>query len=444
MKEWLRKNNQGASLITVIITISFLAIMGTMVLSSAVVTYQMKSLDARSKKDFYSVETTLNDIYNGLGKDMTLIIADGYESTLTSRNPDTGLAFETETEAFAYFKKYFVDKFKELYGVSGTTVDPVEIAALIVKLNEYIVQPSDGSAEIKSLQRIEVASSNAYIKLIGAIVTYDNTVMQTTSSITTDIVLSAPTIRFFDSHDYVWDYAVIGNEGVTVTGTNNSVNGNLYAGIAGDPEGGLVLEDAIFNLSGETIVTSGNITLKDSSLSIQGLTNAMKSNIWAGTISLESGENHFRAYSNTYLDDDLEILSSNSTVTLEGSYYGYNNSSGLPTAGVVGHTSSSAINVNGKNNTLNFTGLDLLLLAGKSYLDFDSAGYDGTDSGLNEYATGEGLALRTNQVIYMVPTQFLPVANPELASRVGSNNYEHIDSIEESIKDWFGYSYLNE
>lgn len=472
----IKTDNTGASLITVIITISLLAVLGTMLAGVALVNYQMKQMDQRSKKDFYTAETALNDVYNGLGKNITAIIADSYDTALTKNNSGgaESSAFASEEEAYNYLKKEFVKQFQAFYAVGvagdpGNAINPINSAAnretLRTALNAYIVPPASGAATVDNIGNITVDVNFNSITLKEVVVTYDNTQMDMVSSVTTDIVLSVPTLRFFDNHDYLWDYAVIGNEGVYVSSTNpdtptvTTIHGNVFGGAGTDSTlagtygqkevyGGLNVYAATLSLSGETIISGGDVNLKRAVLNVEGLTAGKMANFWAGTINLAADgtkANVFSAYGNLFLDNDLEINSSNSKVTLKGNYYGYNNNYITKESAAGGdvkkHAQSSSILVNGRKNVLDIQGLDLLLLAGRAYMDFDTSDVQSTGSE-QEYGTGEALALRTSQLIYMVPTEFLPYANPEKL-RSDLVSITDFDETEMSKAEWFGSDYLN-
>ncbi len=471
----IKSDNRGASLITVIITVSLLAVLGTMLAGAALVNYQMKRLDQRSKKDFYTAESALDDVYNGLGKNITVIIADSYDTALAMNNSGggSGSAFASEEAAYAYLKKEFVKQFQSYYtiGVPGNpsdSVNPINSEAnretLRATLESYIVQPSDGTATVENIRDIVVDANYNSLTLKEVVVTYENTQMDMVSSVTTDIVLSVPTLRFFDNHDYLWDYAIIGNQGVYARSKNSgvtdssTVRGNVFAGIGPfdttkaslygqkDVYGGLNLFETTLNLYGETIISAGDVNLRSATLNLEGTSAGKKANLWTGTIQLAANGNNpnvFTAYGNLFLDNDLEINSYNSTVTLSGNYYGYNNRYATKESAASGldHTKSSSILVNGRNNTLNLRGLDLLLLAGRAYMDFDTADIQ-SEGGSKEYGTGEGLALRTNQMIYMVPTEFLPYANPERKALV-TGDVQNLDETEMRREEWFGSQYLS-
>ena len=68
-----RLNNEGSTLITVIVAIAFVTILVTIILGTTVVNVRMKGIDRRTHDDFYYAEKSLNDIYTGLGQEFVQI-----------------------------------------------------------------------------------------------------------------------------------------------------------------------------------------------------------------------------------------------------------------------------------------------------------------------------------------------------------------------------------
>ena len=64
------KNNQGFSLITVIIAIAFIGILGMLVLYLAIQNFNMKITGIKGKDSFYTAEQALEEIRLGLQQDV--------------------------------------------------------------------------------------------------------------------------------------------------------------------------------------------------------------------------------------------------------------------------------------------------------------------------------------------------------------------------------------
>ncbi|MDF2487146.1 MAG: hypothetical protein K0R46_3314, partial [Herbinix sp.] len=67
MRMRLRKlNNQGSTLLTVIICIAFIGILGSVMLSVTVTNLQMKMIESKSKENFYTCEMAMEEIRVGI------------------------------------------------------------------------------------------------------------------------------------------------------------------------------------------------------------------------------------------------------------------------------------------------------------------------------------------------------------------------------------------
>ena len=62
----IMKDNRGASLVTVLITIGFVGVLLSMVLMITLVNFKMKRVNAYAKDTFYSAEQVLDEINIGL------------------------------------------------------------------------------------------------------------------------------------------------------------------------------------------------------------------------------------------------------------------------------------------------------------------------------------------------------------------------------------------
>ena len=69
-KDTAGKQNKGFSLITVIIAVSFIGILGLLVLYMALSNFQMKIIDLKGKDSFYTAERAIEEIRVGLQEDV--------------------------------------------------------------------------------------------------------------------------------------------------------------------------------------------------------------------------------------------------------------------------------------------------------------------------------------------------------------------------------------
>ena len=71
-------NNRGASLITVIITIGFVAILISILMMTSLINFKMKRVNAYAKDTFYSAEQVLDEINIGLQRYISDSLSSAY------------------------------------------------------------------------------------------------------------------------------------------------------------------------------------------------------------------------------------------------------------------------------------------------------------------------------------------------------------------------------
>lgn len=221
-----------------------------------------------------------------------------------------------------------------------------------------------------------------------------------------------------------------------------------------------VTDRSTVNVMGETVIVPGTITAWDnSSVTItkkvdNSATANKNSEIWCDNIvtggdsATDTAKADIYAYANTYVADDLELNAKGSNVKLDGNYYGYNYGSNDNkqtiyepeekaeiAAGTLAkqkaHYNSSAIVVNGEEASLDLSNLDTLMVAGRSYIELtkktdttvdsetNKTSYtyryskkDDNDVALEDYQTGESIAVKSTQVAYLKDDKIL-VLTPE-------------------------------
>lgn len=477
-----QKDQAGSALVTVLVAIAFIIILGSVILAVSVVNVKTKAVDYQAKKDFYENEVFLDDIYNGIGQSATVCLDEAYSSVLSSIN-DIMAANASEEEVYHEFCRQFVTKLSSSFN-SG------DLTACKTLLNKYATSydsVSSNPVEVTGLGSVEIVYSDAPTNTIptqfifkdleikysnitsaGDGTGYENTII-------TDIVIDMPYLTFFDEPDYLLDYAMAANEGVfirgyytggVVGGNRVNITGNLYAGTSITADdlvyceqnvyGGLNLYRANVTLDGNYIVSKGDVNVRKSTLNI----NAKRANLWAETLRTIQEDSNLATYDQlseyatiinlgkTFLANDLELNSYNSNVSFgsEGEFYAYNNGtfltqekSNVGSSSV--HTSSSSVIINERSATLDFSLLDTLIISGKAYMDLGSNGVVSTSN--SEIETGESLAIRTNQYMYMVPDEFLTVANPVTVTEANAAGINLATVIPWPDMTWFAAGMLD-
>lgn len=457
-----------------LVTVTFLTIVLSVLLAVSTANVRMKQIEYRQKKNFYSNEQILSEIYNGIGKEASKCFAKAYASILSQTAKNGGEAvYRSEEEAFTAFSGNFLSRLTKTYREGPQNEDTLKT------LNGYTLY-SPVNAAVKKYDGIEVVKDGkgvpVQLAVCGITVSYKESDAAGNptgyeSTITTDIVIDIPYVTFFENSEHILDYALIGNKGVYFNGGSRTVTGNLYAGTdTGEPAANLALyrnEDVygglnFYNmaeaaLTANYVISKGDVNVRKSRLTVGMDTDSeAAAQIWAETFRTaeDISRNTPAERSEVLLDgriflaNDLELNARESHVTLKGEYYGYNNGvyktwekRNLADAyETEAHTQSSAMSINGSHSYLDLSALDTFVVAGTAYIDLANGNYnEGGAGGIEEYATGESLALSSNQYIYLAPQECLTGTNP--CAQEESEGITWVEGYR-----WFGCNkgYINE
>ena len=269
---------------------------------------------------------------------------------------------------------------------------------------------------------------------------------------------------------------------------------------------GFYIDGSNVNVLANYFIVPGSISVMNSGdLTVYGLdgSNIGDSNVWTDEVVLagyspinSSGKKVgssavFNA--NLYVKDDTQVESENSTLKFNGGYYGYSNSATsdsrvfLPTTAREkhdgtniyqqyvedvngnlvtqnrGHYNSSAIIVNGEHATVDLSNLDVLYIAGRSYIELShqktgSSSLTGQYTDVNnedftinsvknryeydaitrDYRMGESISVKSNQVAYIPVNTPWPAA--ESRQRVPQKQLAH--HFEADVPAKLGTSYF--
>ena len=463
-------NNAGSTLVTVIVAISFVTILAGMLLSTTLMNVRMKAIDRHAKDDFYFAEKALDDVYTGIGQEVSIIAGNAYDKyfSLAGSTEDYSIAQKAENE----FKAKYITDVKNLYDIS--------LDDLKTKLQGFITNKGtvDSIAAVQMEKKDGTVTSvvtDAYDLRLKDVQITATDVYGYQSVITTDIVVYIPSVDFLGANVDVTDYGLIANKGLYINGSS-TVTGNIYAGIHPTPipskdddainlygginiDGGVSGSDVKFK--GNYIVSKGDINLSGVNpkltIGTSGVTNANLPYVWFDSLRTvkDASAPNVSICANTFALNDLELNADNSDVTIEGNYYGYNDKS-INTSNLLGYTAnredaeSSAIIINGSSCALDMKKIDTFVLMGKAYIDFNKRDTNGgieatnVDADKQVVPTAEGVALKTNQQLYLVPIEFLNCPNPiggDEFSTTYSSKFS-ISTTKPDIRQWFGYKYV--
>lgn len=420
MKRFFKMNNKGASLVTVVICVSFIGILASIIMASSLMNYRMRRVNAYAKDTFYSAEQVLDEINVGLQIYISDSLSEAYMDVMENYND-----YDIERKRMILQTSYYEKMWEKLQvDNTHTTYSLAKLETFLKASTKWQGGDQDGYGAI--LQAVnEDGTTNP---TTGRMYTFENGIVLKdlrvsykdskgyVSVIQTDIRLTYPGYDFATTTALpeVGDYGVIADNGM-VTGipVGMTLTGNFYADSFESVGGADPAATYAINHTGD-----GKVIVKhDMRLENVGFTNEQTGVVWAGGIETDGGMLNLKG--ETLVADDLNINGTGSEVTLAGVYNGFGNSIQNPEA-------SSAILVNGNNSSIDLSGLTQLTVAGHAYVGTqrpnDVNDTDPTDPA-NAYLpagdpdaaaaddknvyTGESVAVKSNQLMYLIPPECL-------------------------------------
>ena len=434
MELWNRKRrNRGSSIVIVIIAMAMIGILATTLLWMSYINYKIKVNDIRNKNSFYSAEMVMEQIVAGLQKEASDSVAVANQEVLSDWDE-----LQSESNRYSSFASTYLDTLvKHLRDAdkgNGYYKRDILKGYVDTSVWDHVNQTAwdngtDDTDEAKKKPPVmELVNGNSLI-LRNVFVSYMDE--DRLSIVSTDLCLDVPEIVFTQSGsiDELYNYILISNQGISLTQGSGQVtgDGSIYAGTDDKGKGGIVINPAssLAINNGRYVISKGEIDVigpgagfivrdaKETGSSVY----AKNLDLQSGTISLDS---------NTYIANDLTLSGNGSKATLTKEYYGY----GISAESGIGDSktdqeNSSAIIINGQNSTVNMSGVNTLMLAGRAYIGTNTtkkeldqnaeAVANGDAAKKNEKAVlmGESITVKGGQIAYLVPTECLGVYNGE-------------------------------
>ena len=451
LKDNLReKVNKGFSVLTVIISVAFVGILALLVLYMALSNFNMKVSDRKGKDSFYTAERALEEIRTGLQEDVGDSMSRAYIKVLEDYNKESDssdtVLDELRQEAF---EKEFLQDIKKCLRKADTEWNDTYNQGTydLDHIRNYVDlrDSSDFDEKKESLIVTNPSDRNPVLKIEGeeGILLKNLKVIYVdpqglASIIETDIRLEIPRIQFPTPSTLpdLMNMIVVADHGIICegeTGKENTITGSIYAGLLKDtdqPSGGndrtgiLVKSKGSLDItSGDKVVSAGEVYVENSA----AFTSETGVNLWAQGVRLASAE--VKLLGTTYLSDDLTVeKGSGSKVTVSGEYYGYgspesaraensrnwNNGEGLY-KDWADSALSSAIVINGKNTTMDLSGIRKMMVAGKNYISGTGV-KSTTQNNASDIMTGESLTVKGTQLAYLLPAELLNLQNSSVAA----------------------------
>ena len=422
----LKEHNEGASLIAVLTSILFVMTIAAIVLNVTVTNIRMRAVEEAEKRSFYSAEQVMDELSVNLNNSASMAMQKAYTeilanySSLIEEGRDLQAEFtrrymgnlttlfwdqvnETRKEQKKKTKYNSIDEVEELVYVWGYYNQDIVANQMPAGTEDFFVS-SDSEAYFSADYEEGIFTlHNVKIDYVDA--------QGYAAAISTDMVFHTPVMNFEGSYKVMnyMKFSLISDTQIKIFGSGNiNVVGSAYAG-----HDGIQVYNSTASFVNGDFVTRGDIEVTSGSNAVFG---DGGSRIWAENI-VTSGDGAASTLimdGNIYVADDLTLNGKGSTVKLNGNYYGYNflekYDGTVSSSNAAGAQFSSAIVINGQNCHLDMSGLDYLLLAGRTYLSRGKSFHD--------VVLGESLSVRTNQLAYYIPEQYLDINedNPDIVS----------------------------
>lgn len=459
----VKSNNKGDTLAIVLIGIVIVGVLGTVILKASSVNVGMKVSNLKGKQNFYYVERAIDDIYAGIGTDVSKAMQEAYDIAMKNVVKKSGSSYITDNALKTTFETKYMTALANYQGTKSGVLS-------------YLAGFIDNTTVYNSLG-VNITVEEAYdasgtsitdVLVVGKTITIKNVVVRSKSltnkyesSVTTDFVIETPDINFnfkdtSDTNlDKLFKYAIIADGqvnqhkleasentekgAVNLTGGTATVNGNIYAGeyhdyLAGAgtrwiDKDGIYVDNAVLNVNGANIVSKGAVNLGlSANVTMNGESSAANPNIdsylplrlWTKDIILSGNQANADINGDCFIKDDLEVNGNKGVVDISGSYYGFGfdgdinianeSSSGEMVnfeaggAGTQEHEKRSAVIVNGKEANVKLTTdsatTKQFVLGGRAYIDLSNNVGAQTQSA--DYMTGESISIKGNQKIYLL------------------------------------------
>lgn len=436
-----KRNNKGSTIVLVLVVLAVVGIIATVALWIALSNFNMKITDQKTTKSFYSAEEVLDQIRAGLQGDVSEALETAYSKSLSEYSMNTS----TEARNNMFASTYVYSLRTKISYNDGTGADDTKCS--LAKLRSYVAEDvwTSGTVNIYSnyggnTDYCLMSASSDGVAIKDLVVEYTDSDGYL-SIIQTDIVMQIPDMNLVSSDGVpnVFSYSIIGNRGVSVgsdakAAPGTVINGNVYAGsmqAAGDAQGStkdaefykslVVASGSDCNFAKSTyVIADGDTVVNGNGGAGMDFTVNEMGQLWSRNLDVT----HANAglYGISYIADDMTLAGDSPSVTFSrnngvlGSYYGYSDSTTNP-------SESSAIILNGRNSQLDLSGISQLVVSGYSFIGTSKIA-NSTDPSIkndNSILMGESIAIKGDQIAYLVPTECVGTLKEGTASLVNEN-----------------------
>lgn len=461
-------NNQGSTLLTVIICIAFISILASLMLSVTMTNLQMKIVESKSKDNFYSSESIMEKVRVASQEIASEAVKQVYENDVL-KNYAFYLALEEEPRNELIQQKVVAQFMKiignvDTYADYGSIITQAETVGIKLKRfpdeatgknyfysNNYLTEDeyntfawADPTYTDPPVLFCEGSGSDYSVRMKDITIRYVKGEYQT--AVATDIVITMPKFSFKDGTEQVHyrmeqpykQYVLLADGAINSDNPDGTttIQGNVYAGEGININGQNSNRHQVTIKDG-TVVTRMNITVSDTAKLLITGTAEHPALVWAKNLITDTTPAYPTGSTSTtdlsinginIIQDDLSLEGQNSKVSLQGAYIGY---TGLHTA----EGSSMIINGSGLETSLDLSGLSDLILAGRANVSVPE-----TPDSDADIMTGESIAVKSNQRAYLLPAKFItnvqhnPVTQEDYLDETIGTPIVTIDDSAETIK----------
>lgn len=422
-----RRNNQGSTIVLVIVVLAIVGILATVSLWISLKNFQMKATDANVKNNFYSAESVYDQICVGLQGEISEAYKTAYLNTMQSFSN-----YDEDARMSKFKEEYLVSLRKQLSPADSDLL--YDLSLLIGMVDKSLLDASmPGSTRTEAGGAVVSASSASEGDVNGTLETYTSKIVLKGLKVTyvdtkgyqsiieSDIVIDVPTLMMtsYQALPDVFSYSIIANSGIEFgndTSHTTYIKGNVYAGSRSlvDPIGApnektsmkLGLSKVEFS-DASYVIAHGDVSIAEESpgTSNSGSYFCIENGIefWTNNLTAKSATVVLKGRG-AFFADDLSLTGYAPSVTLYNNYLGFGDSTG-------GAAGSSSIILNGKECTLDMSMLNDLTIAGFAHVgtgkvsmtsEADDALHAGAEK---DVLMGESIAVKGDQIAYLIPAE---------------------------------------
>ncbi len=393
MKDFLKKlnssfkSNKGSSIILVVITMMFVVVIGSALMFTSYIGVLTKSTEKQGKQNFYDAESAMIVVKTNISEIVNEAIEETYDEFLVNY-----AVLSEEGNINEAFRNLYTKKILNKLSTSNNTLSTPSTSVI------YEYESSDILSDLASVKGITSDEKNA-LEDLGYYVSGEDTVSYTEeeiilngisigyedngflTTVSTDIAIEIPdfNLKQATGDTSLFNFSVISEDDITIS-RNMQIAGSMFA-------------DNIFVGSNATLESITGVIVSRDLFSIQGgsvLNIEKSSEVWTNNLEINSTNINDKSTINVkgelFVGDDT-ILENNAYMNVSGSYIGFGDS--LDTK-----EESSAIIINGENNTLALDEAQKIIIAGYAFVGDD-------------IKTAESISIRGSQTAYLVPKELI-------------------------------------